>query len=199
MGPDGVRQMSGARLVAALSAAVMLALLAGCGGSSSHVSSPGGAHYRHYAGPGFSLSVPAGWRQAGAASAPGGATGVALAAPDHSALLNIHVYPNSSQGVDQTIATTLGSDQLEASQGAIRGLQWHVRTVAVKGASAAKELTETYTNAGGRQRYTGLVVLSASGTLFDVETVASPRAPASYPTPVIDSFQLVGGGAGSAA
>lgn len=198
MGTDGVHQMSGARLLAAFFAAAVLALVAGCGGSSSHRSSTGGSHYRTYTGPGFSLSVPAGWRQEGAASAAGGATGVALRAPDHSALLNIHVYPRSSQGVDQTIAATLGSDQLEAQQGAIRNLRWHVRTVAIKGASASKELTETYTNAGGRQRYTGLVVLSANGTLIDVETVASPRAPASYPAPVFDSFRLEGG-VGSAA
>lgn len=194
-----MHQMSRTRLLAPFSAIAMLALVAGCGGSSSHRQSAGGSHYRTYAGPGFSLSVPAGWRQEGAASAAGGATGVALSAPDHSALLNIHVYPNSSQGVDQTIATTLGSDQLEANQGAIRNLQWHVRAVPIKGASAAKELTETYTNAGGRQHYAGLVVLSASGSLIDVETVASPRAPGSYPDPVINSFRLVGGGATSAA
>ena len=200
-----MRQMSCARLLGAVSAAVALALVSGCGRSTSgrdSASSPHsgtGSQYRTYAGSGFSLWVPAGWRQEGAASAPDGATGLALAPPDHSASLDIHVYPHSNQGVDQTIATTLGADELEASQGAIGDLQSHVRTPAIKGASAAKELTESYTNKGGRQRYTGLVVLSASGKLIVIETIASARAPASYPAPVFDSFRLLEGGPSNAA
>ncbi|MBV9684572.1 MAG: hypothetical protein JO046_22455, partial [Solirubrobacterales bacterium] len=110
--------MTGARLLAPFATAAVLALVSGCGGSSSHSSSAGGSHaagsshsagsshYRTYTGPGFTLSIPAGWRQEGAASAAGGAMGMALAPPDHSASLTIHVYPNSNQGVDQTIATT---------------------------------------------------------------------------------------------
>jgi hypothetical protein len=174
-------------------------LLAGCGGAShttSAVSAPGqraAAGYRTYIGNGFQFAVPSAWGHGTSVSGTGGASGVALTAPDHAGSIDAHVYPHSNESVHQAIADDLTSAQVELSQGAISLDQPRVQTVHVPSAREAAKVTETFDNKAGRQRYFDLVVLTQAGTLIDLEATASAKAHGYDPAAVVESFQLAQG------
>jgi hypothetical protein len=127
-----------------------------------------------------------------------GATGVSAAsyqAPNRRATIAVHVYTHPSETVHQAIANDVASDTVEAqAYRSYRVLKRSLHTGSVAGARQSAELVETYLGPGGTARYDDLVVLMPSGSLVDVEVVASSRFSTYDPATTTGSFHLVATG-----
>jgi hypothetical protein len=185
-------------------AAVALALAAaaaGCG-SGSGASSSGatrstqsvGAAAGSYQGDGFEVSIPSGWKKVASSAAATGASGVVFGpAGDTKTSLTIHSYRQPTEGIDQTLADVITSDKVEESAGQMRNVHAQVHTVAVQGATQAKELSESYAGPAGQVRYIDLVAVTPSGAMVTVEAAAPASATAFDPASAVKSLRITGG------
>jgi hypothetical protein len=147
---------------------------------------------RTYTGPGFEFAIPAGWVLGARSTAAAGVSAASFRAPSHRATIAVHVYARPSETVGQAIANDVASDTVEAqAYSGYRVLKRSLHTGTVGGARQSAELVETYLGPGGLARYDDLVVLMPSGSLVDVEVVASSRYSSYDPATTTGSFHLV--------
>lgn len=170
---------------------VLAALLSGCG-SSSRSASHGGVtgSSATFVGTGFQLTYPGGWSRPTRTGSPGAITGAAITAPDGRATIAVHSYPHSARSIIELLRDVATTDAAEEQVGQIRVRSNALQTPSIPGAAQTKELIQTFDNRAGRQRLRELLVMTPSGTLIDVEAVASEREVGFDPAAVIASFRL---------
>jgi hypothetical protein len=167
--------------------------LGACGGTSRPAKTA--AAPSAYAGPGFELSIPSGWRLAARSAIAGGPTVSSYRPANQRASLIVHYFPHPTETVAQAIADDVESDTVEAqTYSRFRVLRRTLHTGSITGARQSAELVETYLDPGGTSRSDDLVVLMPSGSMVDVEVVASARYAGYDPATTTGSFRLVSSG-----